>query len=225
MLRFHLVGGYRRLPQPKAGWVYGGSATASPETAQYNDIFQRVQQASWTAPVTNRILLEAGFGTYLVPYSGKDQPGTPVASLIRVQEQAGSIPGLNYRAPEFSNGWIGAHTWRASASYVTGTHNMKFGYQGAFHVDNELFHANAQRLSYRFNNGVPNQFTMTAREYRAFRRARYHAFYAAGPGDFGRLDVAGRAALRPCLELRARRSSWGRSGSFRCRSSFPRSQP
>jgi hypothetical protein len=185
------IDGCRR---PKDGWVYGGSATASPETAQYNDIFQRVQQASWTAPVTNRILLEAGFGTYLVPYSGKDQPGTPVVSLIRVQEQAGRIPGLTYRAPEFSNGWIGAHTWRASTSYVTGTHNMKFGYQGAFHVDNELFHANEQRLSYRLNNGVPNQFTMTAREYRAFRRARYHAFYLQDQATYGRWTLQG--ALR-----------------------------
>ena len=33
--------------------------------------------------------------------------------------------------------WIGAHTWRASASYVTGAHSMKFGYQGAWHEDQQ----------------------------------------------------------------------------------------
>ena len=180
--------------QPKAGWVYGGSATAAPETAQYNNVFQRVQQASWTAPVTNRILLEAGFGTYLVPYSGKDQPGTPVMDLIRVQEQAGSIPNLTYRSAEYSNGWIGAHTWRASTSYVTGTHSLKFGYQGAFHVDDERYWTNTQRLSYRFNNGVPNQLTLSARHYKAFRRARYNAFYAQDQATFGRMTVQG--ALR-----------------------------
>ena len=27
------------------------------------------------------------------------------------------------------------NTWRASATYVTGAHNMKFGYRGAYHVE------------------------------------------------------------------------------------------
>ena len=27
------------------------------------------------------------------------------------------------------------NTWRASATYVTGAHNLKFGYQGAYHVE------------------------------------------------------------------------------------------
>ena len=42
---------------------------------------------------------------------------------------------------------------------MTGAHNVKFGYQGAFHRDiDNLFTIinNSQRLMYTFLNGVPN---------------------------------------------------------------------
>ena len=44
---------------------------------------------------------------------------------------------LKYRSSNWPTGYIFAHTWNAAASYVTGAHNMKFGYQGAFHKDND----------------------------------------------------------------------------------------
>ena len=53
----------------------------------------RVQQASWTSPMTNRLLLEAGFGTYLSWYGGKEREGNN-RDLIHVTEQAGIIPEL-----------------------------------------------------------------------------------------------------------------------------------
>ena len=65
--------------------------------------------------------------------------------------------GLKYRSSNWPTGYIFAHTWNASASYVTGAHNMKFGYQGAFHRDDDnLFDiiTNSQRMTYRFGAGV-----------------------------------------------------------------------
>ena len=56
---------------------------------------------------------------------------------------------LKYRSSNWPTGYIFAHTWNASASYVTGAHNMKFGYQGAFHRDDDnLFDiiTNSQRM-------------------------------------------------------------------------------
>ena len=44
---------------------------------------------------------------------------------------------LKYRSSNWPTGYIFAHTWNAAASYVTGAHNMKFGYQGAFHRDDD----------------------------------------------------------------------------------------
>ena len=69
------------------------------------------------------------------------------------------VSGLTYRSHEWFDDWIGAHTWRASASFVTGARNMKAGYQGAFYVDDELHGGNTFDLSYRAQNGVPDQLT------------------------------------------------------------------
>jgi hypothetical protein len=85
-------------------------------------------------------------------------------------------------------------TWRASASYVTGAHNMKFGYMGAFHVANALYMSNNTHLTYRVNNGVPNQFTMDLNPFTLQGRTRYEALYGQEQWTFGRLTVQG--ALR-----------------------------
>ena len=42
----------------------GLTATASPETAQYLQTFVQNHQVTWQSPVTNKLLLEAGIGTY-----------------------------------------------------------------------------------------------------------------------------------------------------------------
>jgi hypothetical protein len=177
--------------QPTEGWVQGGSATNAPETGTYTENIHRVQQVTWTSPVTNRVLAEFGFGTYLNRWGGKEQPGNPTRDLVRVTEQAGIIPGLTYRSVNWASNWLGAHTWRGSLSYVTGAHNMKFGYQGAFHVDDRWPFTNNQRLSYRFNNGVPNQLTLSAGHVLTHSRVRYAAFYAQEQWTRGRTTLQG----------------------------------
>ena len=173
-----------------------GNATNAPETGSYNHGFQRVQQVKWTSTATNRLLLEAGLGTYLSNWNGRERPGND-RRLIQVNEQCsagcpanGNIANLTYRAQNtWSADWIGAHTWNAAASYITGAHNMKVGYQGAFHVDNRA--PGGQTLSYRVNNGVPNRFTMSIRDFRSSSRVRYNAFYAQDQWTRDRLTLSG----------------------------------
>ncbi|PYQ69941.1 MAG: hypothetical protein DMG01_28355, partial [Acidobacteria bacterium] len=66
-------------------------------------------------------------------------------------------PNYAYRAVE-SWGWAVGKTdgWRASASYVTGAHNMKIGYQGNRLDQLDQTIANDTQLGYRFNQGIPN---------------------------------------------------------------------
>jgi hypothetical protein len=79
----------------KDGWIYGGSQTNgffgagpnSPETGDYASTHQSVRQAKYTGTVTSKLLLEAGFGTYISQWGYTERPGNPTASLIRVQEQ------------------------------------------------------------------------------------------------------------------------------------------
>src|SRR4029434_3489958 len=51
------------------------SATRAPEIGTYLSGYgQRVQQATWTSPMTNRLLLEAGFRTYCSQRGGTAHP-------------------------------------------------------------------------------------------------------------------------------------------------------
>jgi hypothetical protein len=208
----------------KDGWIYGGSQTNgffgpgpnSPETGDYQSNHQRVQQVKYTSTATNRLLIEAGFGTYISQWGYTERPGNPTASLVRVQEQSAQIfdrngnrvasacadcltvgGNLKYRSSNWPTGYIFAHTWGASANYVTGAHNMKFGYQGAFHRDDDnLFNVitNDRRLLYRFNNGVPNQVTIQAGPWGRKVRTEYYAFFAQEQWTRNRLTLQG--ALR-----------------------------
>jgi hypothetical protein len=125
-----------------------------------------VQQATWSSPLTGRVLLEAGFGTYEARYRQNGAPredGTFNPLLVQTTEQAGIIPGLSFRAPvRYHHNTIGTHTWRGSVSYVTGAHNTKFGYFGGFL--NPLQHYwwpnNSGIINYRFRNGVANRITV-----------------------------------------------------------------
>ena len=45
-------------------------------------------------------------------------------------------------------------------SYVTGAHNMKFGYFGGFINPSHRFYYYSEIIAYRFSNGVPNQLTV-----------------------------------------------------------------
>ena len=73
--------------------------------------------------------MEAGFGTYLARYGSGELPGNPTRDMVRVTEQCaagcavnGGIPNLAFRSHNWEDNWNGAHTWRGSASYVTGAH-------------------------------------------------------------------------------------------------------
>ena len=48
---------------------------------------------------------------------------------------------------------------RASLSYVTGAHNMKFGYQGGFNNPSQTYTYFNEVIHVRLNNGAPNRIT------------------------------------------------------------------
>jgi hypothetical protein len=174
----------------------GVSPTLSPEAGGWNHGWQRVQQAKWTATTTSRLLLEAGIGTYLSNWNTRERPDND-RRLIQVLEQCspgcannGGITNLTYRGQATWNAdWIAAHTWNAAASYITGTHSMKFGYQGAYHVDRRV--AGGNPLSYRLNNGIPNQITQRIRDFRSYSQVHYNAFYAQDQWTKGRMTLSG----------------------------------
>jgi hypothetical protein len=149
----------------------GGTATQTPEATGLN-LYQpsHIQQATWSSPYTSRMLFEAGWGTYQARYRNNAPriDGTHHPDLVRLVEQAGEIPNLGSRLTSGTGGGFQHHligniaSLRASISYVTGAHSMKFGYQGGFQNPSQTYTYNREVFTTRARNGVMNQLTQTA---------------------------------------------------------------
>jgi hypothetical protein len=152
----------------------GGQATRTPEAVGLTLYTPgHIQTASWTSPFTNRLLFEAGWGDYLARYANSAPriDGSHNDAMISVVEQSpiyGGIQNLVYRFHQplqqgFERHQIGTLAqMRASASYIPGSHNLKFGYQGNISHPSQAYHNFTPFIQYRFNNGVPNRLTQTA---------------------------------------------------------------
>lgn len=182
-----------------SNWIANGTPTVSPEAASgpngpasgYADTNLRLMQVSYTSTVTSSVLLEAGLSSGLNRAGIMAPPG--LVQLIPVTEQSslnGMPAGLTYRGlSRWQENWQNPNSWRAAMSFVTGAHNLKFGYQGAYYVFENTDFRNEDRLQYQFNNGVPNRLTMDIGTWMTSDRAAFHAFYAQEQWRVGRLTL------------------------------------
>jgi len=161
----------------------------------------RVPQATWTSPVTNRLLLDAGFGGVYYGWGNMERDPNPTRDLVRVSEQCaagcaanGGIPGLVYRSQDFGTNFTGSWNWKTNVSYVTGAHSFKVGYQGTYMTDDRTWSTNSQNMTFRLNNGVPNLLTESISPWINNARAGWHAFFVQEQYTRNRVTLQG--ALR-----------------------------
>lgn len=141
--------------------TFAGAALAPEADGRfYNPI--RMAQATWTSPVTSRLLLEAGFGLGPRAQFGDKERVDTNKDLIRVSESAGLIPGLSYRGLQWARNYGEMYTYRGSLSYITGAHSVKAGARLQSTTAGFRAYYNNQRLHYAFANGVPTGLTMFA---------------------------------------------------------------
>jgi Carboxypeptidase regulatory-like domain len=177
--------------------VTPGTATVSPESGSIWDAPAKIMQGSWTSPLSNRILLESGYSAFYTD-NGDPRPYGVLTDFISVQEQSTGVgvPFANfiYRGfnPAPSSNQMHA-TWKAAMSYITGSHNMKWGYQAGY-MNNENTTYVGRQISYRFNNGVPNQLSQRVGTNMTSNSLRYHGFYIQDQWTRKRLTLQG--ALR-----------------------------
>lgn len=177
-------------------------AVVSPEANGPNQTLPlRVPQVTWSSPVTNRLLLDAGFGGTYYGWGNFERDPNPTHDLIKVTEQCasgcannGNRPGIVYRSQDWGDNRTGSYTWRGSVAYVTGRHSFKVGYQGTLMTDDRTWNTNSTDLWYRFNNGIPNQLTQTISPWINNARAGWNALFAQEQFNMGRLTLQG--ALR-----------------------------
>jgi hypothetical protein len=185
-----------------------GVATTAPESATIWSGPARIQQFTWNSPISNRVLVEAGYSA-LYSNWGDVMPEGALNNFIAVTEQStnAGVPFANYQyrgwyAQPSQNQWH--HTWRSSLSYVSGTHNMKVGYMGGFESARITTQV-GQQIQYIFNNGAPIQLQQRVGPSRVSDAIRYDAVYGQDSWTRGRLTLQG--ALR--LDLA---SSWSPGG-------------
>src|SRR5688572_8326864 len=183
-------------------WIALGTPTTSPESGNMWPEREKITQATWTSPATNRLLFEAGFSSFSSKWGGYVPPGS-ATGLVAVTEQstAAGVPVPNF----VYHGWNSAasnnqqhNIWRASMAYVTGAHSFKVGYQAAYEVYRQIQNVDNQ-LAYTFNSPNPSQlnpiqFTMRIGPHGQSNRTRYDGFYVQDQWTHQRLTV--QAALR-----------------------------
>ena len=137
----------------------------------------RLFQATWSSPVTSRLLIEAGTAATISQWNMFYQPGVsePIISTSDLgtgQSYGAAIIYLGH--PNSRN----RYTQRASVSYVTGSHNFKTGFQNELPLTSTLYHANGNRAYYLFN-GTPIALLQWATPYIATSKTKYDlGFYA-----------------------------------------------
>jgi hypothetical protein len=185
----------------EADWIALGSNTQSPEAnTGYFDFPYWVTQATWTSPITNKVLLEAGYSRFAYEHAGGpgQLPPDGIFNLIPVTERQaidGHRANFNYRGlGSYLDNYGNPNSWRASASYVTGAHNLKVGYQGAYLIAKGHTVANDPLMTYRFNNRQPDQFTVRLQDWRTNDVTESAALFVQDTWTKGKLTVQG--ALR-----------------------------
>jgi hypothetical protein len=160
-----------------------------------------VTQATWSSPLSPHVLLEAGYGGTFFGVGNFERNPNPTRGLIRVAEQCangcadnGNIPGLVYRSQDYSVAHTGSYLWKGSVSYMSGTTSAKIGYQHTLMTDDRTWFTNDRNLTYRFNNGVPNQLTESISPWVNNARAGWDAVFVQMQHTAPRLTVQG--ALR-----------------------------
>jgi len=177
------------------------SPTTSPEADGLGDFNpQRVQQVKYTSPLTNKLLLEAGVGTSAYQWAGKERDPNPTHDLVRVfnigqvfvpaTATTPAITGnMTYRSQNWYENNTNAVNWTGSASYVTGSHSMKFGYQGYWWKDDRQMFLNSQSLQYTLIGGVPTSIQEYINGYKVNARAMDTSFYAQDQWTLKRLTL------------------------------------
>jgi hypothetical protein len=188
-----------------ANWValgITGGTPAAPETFPgYHDLPYNVTQVTWSSPVSSKLLLEAGFSRFQYLWAGFGQaPPDGLTGTIPVTEQS-TIYGLanfSYRGLfdplgfAYADNDANPNTWRMTASYVTGAHNMKFGYQGSYQKSLQARVANTTQLRYTFNNGVPNAVSYyLAPRWEQNDRTESQSLFAQDSWTIGRVSLQG----------------------------------
>lgn len=126
-----------------------------------------IYTATWSFPATNKLLIDAAFQFDDLDYNAVAQPGQPVSqiSILELSNnfRYSAVAGDTGGASGYGEKRTVSFNYRASVSYVTGSHafktgvQLRTGYKGPYN-DNPA----ASPVNYTFRIGVPDSLTLFA---------------------------------------------------------------
>jgi Carboxypeptidase regulatory-like domain len=144
-------------------------------------------QVTWNAPVTSRLLFEAGASRADGSWPTYRQPEVSLNDVSILEQSTGVRynSGVTYATTQA----VPRISERFSASYVTGTHNFKAGLQleqTYLRLANE---AGNKNVDYVFLNGVPASLNQWATPYEQRAENKDYGFFAQDQWAFQRLTL------------------------------------
>jgi len=142
-------------------------ALFDPETAAtvwYSPAYHTTS-AKWTSPVTNRLLLEAGWSNNTENYTnsyrpGIEQPRGSAAWVANATRSELDLGGRKTAAPSQTTQSPIRYAVNAAVSYVTGSHNLKVGFQRTWGTFFHTVDANADLTQQYRSNSTGKPFTV-----------------------------------------------------------------
>jgi hypothetical protein len=151
---------------------FGVASLTAPEAGN-NQRFslQRPVEMDWTSPVTSKLLLEAT-AMHRIERWGAMDPSDLAPGMISVTDNGPGAfrPGMTYRAAgTYSNNLNTTFHYRIAASYITGAHAFKVGFNDAWGQSDAMTYTRVP-YSFQFNTPVggpltPSQITEYATPY------------------------------------------------------------
>ncbi len=133
-------------------------------SVRWNSPLYMTNSIKWSATVSNKLLIEGGYSSNIERYNNLYAPG--------VEQQYGStawfanaahndsLLGTQWvAAPDESGQYPDRYNAQASASYVTGSQNIKVGFQNSWGIFNHTYRANAD-LRQTYHLGAPYTVTV-----------------------------------------------------------------
>ena len=128
-------------------------------------------QTSWSAPITNRLLLDGSVSATINDWPQFRSPGVH-SSHISILEQS---TGMRYNAKEVYDdpNEQDRYGQRFAVSYVTGSHALKFGVQDEQGLLRAFRRTSDSNVGYTFNNQLPVSLTQYATPYQLQNRFKH----------------------------------------------------
>jgi carboxypeptidase family protein len=154
------------------------SAGQDPRASQFRDprhAHHTVGNVRWTSPITNRILLEAGYSWTLFDWLGAPMPGiqkerwTPewytqtrkTDTQRQIHPQCAYATGcLIWGSNQIQRQDNTRHVYQMTTSYVTGSHSFKVGYNHEIGPDGRMGNTHNGDLYQVYNAGRPSSVTV-----------------------------------------------------------------